>query len=264
LKKGGFSSLPVMDKKTKEYIGVIDYLDIAKHILDVAPLTEELNSGDKKALEMAERAIGFGVVEKVMNKSGIDPFVPISIKNNLSIVLNYFVKGVHRVPIMNHEEKVSIILSQSLLVSHIADNWGYFKKEFDKTLKELSIGQEKPTTINQNEETQNVIKIISEKGLTAVPIVDDNGVLVGNFSASDLKNFHSNSYKLPVMKMSSPEPTFIHQDSKFADVVQLMGKGDKKHKRYHRVWVCDDNKIPVGVVSMTDIMHLALNFSESE
>jgi len=90
-----------------------------------------------------------------------------------------------------------------------------------------------------------------------MPLVGNNGDLVGCFSASDLRLFPLREWThlflgvenfLRVRHPASLRPVIVGETSTFSEVLELMVKN-----KVHRVFVVDDAKKPVGVVSTTDV-----------
>ena len=100
----------------------------------------------------------------------------------------------------------------------------------------------------------------------AIAIVDKDGRIISNLSASDLRGLHRgniDSLLLPVyefLETNSRErnggllPDQLRTakpDTPLDEIVQMI-----LDSRIHRVWITNDNDEPVGVVSITDILCL--------
>ena len=74
--------------------------------------------------------------------------------------------------------------------------------------------------------------------LYAVPIVYNDGKLVGNFSATDLKHMYRN--ESPCLNMTVYSPSSIYYQGLFKDYTTL---GMVLKHFNHRVWLVDEGKI---------------------
>jgi CBS domain-containing protein len=122
--------------------------------------------------------------------------------------------------------------------------------------------------------TETVVKtfeVMVSKGTTAVALVDDNGCITQNFSVSDIKIFFDGMSSmdllhLPVedymqMKESIKETkerkdtrapiSVCHQDDDVHSVLHKLVKTG-----FHRVWVVDVDKKPLGILSLTDVFRM--------
>jgi len=175
--------------------------------------------------------------------------------------------GVHRVPVFNDQNNLCGILSQSDYTIFLANRKNDPQLSFalDSTVEELGYQSELLSTGAQ-ESVYDVLSMMKTNGLSAMPLVGNNGDLVGCFSASDLRLFPLNEWGhlflgvenfLRVRHPASLQPVFIGVTSTFSEVVDLMVK-----KKVHRVFVVDDAKKLIGVVSTTDVtrwLNLLLN-----
>ena len=103
-------------------------------------------------------------------------------------------------------------------------------------------------------------KLLTCGKVGALGIVDTNGELVGTLSASDVRGMQEQDLPqlfLPVMTflrkrgINNRKPIFVGIESTLEEVIKEMLDG-----RVHRVWICSDDKKPIGVVTMTDIVRL--------
>jgi predicted transcriptional regulator len=103
-------------------------------------------------------------------------------------------------------------------------------------------------------------------------VVDDDGKLVGNISASDLKRAHlvpvgslgKDLYqpiktflnirgdlhdRVTMGGLPKYEPISVNLDNKFGEIAQLVTE-----KKVHRVYVVDEDKKPLCVVTLRDLL----------
>lgn len=176
----------------------------------------------------------------------------------------------HRVPVVNMENNIINIVTQSDLLSFMAQNIHLISNIARKTLEECRIGLVAPQTAKSNEPTSLVVKRLHDKRITAAPVVDDEGRIIANFSLNDLKGINAENFKdllLPVKafldKRSSAEENFRCERSLHPLVVKKTDAlEDTIFKMVatgvHRLWVVDENRKPTGTVAITDLMRAFL------
>jgi CBS domain-containing protein len=132
-----------------------------------------------------------------------------------------------------------------------------------------------PRTVSPDTKLQEVASIMSLYRIPALPVVDENGVLVGNISEMDLlKNLlptmddimsgnaimemahmipnYSDSMKRKVSELMTPEPVSVSPDMHVIKATARMTS-----HRFRRIPVADKEGKLVGVMSLGDV-HKAL------
>jgi len=254
------SSLPVVSKETGEIVGVVDMLDVVSYVLFVSPDAGQLNANDLKRLEIAGRAMALEPVKSVMDFSGRDPYIAVNPNSVLTYATSLFSRGLHRMPVVNAENKVTHTLAQADIVKFIHSkdlHRGHFKAVGEKTLKELGLGVSGIFTAHRRETLYNVLQTMQKNLISAVALTEPDGKLAGNFSATDLKGLYTEKFPLLLQPVADYLEEFsprslnsfcMKADAKFADLV-----GEMVENKLHRLWIIDDDFKPVGVVSLTDV-----------
>lgn len=122
----------------------------------------------------------------------------------------------------------------------------------------------------------DTFKLMDSKGLYGIAVVDEeDGSLVGYTSASDIRlaaddegkssmDMNIMSYLAAVRQWTisgrgkAQYPIcYVHEDATVAQVVQKLVKTG-----YHRLFVVDEAKVPVGVISLFDILNFAMTKSD--
>merc|ERR1712137_863670 len=136
LSKHKIHSIPVMDKKN--CIGLLDFVDIAHFIARASPDDEELTRDLLQSLEIAGRTIALETVDNILNESQVDPFVPVFVGNNMSMVVELMASGIHRVPICDEEGALQGAISQTDLIKYLNENVKQIDKQFaQKAVEQL-------------------------------------------------------------------------------------------------------------------------------
>jgi CBS domain-containing protein len=268
LNENGIHSCPVVDENNK-CVGVIDMLAIAKHIVLMCPRED-----GEYILEVASRAISLKKIGDLIVEHGT-PFVPLDKSEPASMALEVFTGGcqIHRSPVLNHESEVIDSISQSDFIRWFHEQSDTYLKNleiWDTPLAEAGLNHSSVTTVGSDERLIDVIQKMADTNLYAVAVVDSDGKLVGNFSATDLKAICQEN--LPSFFVSVSDYLAKHSPTSLTSSGLSAGL-DTNHATlssvlnyfgqysHHRVWLVEDDK-PVGLVTHTDLMTFAKSYSE--
>lgn len=262
--KHNILSAPVLDEATNSYLGFLDVRDLCSYAVFAFENHDKVDTYRK----------GEGPLYTLVDDVTVsylarrNPFRAVQPGDSLLEVAKVLAKGVHRVPVVDPKtQQVVKIISQSSFIQ-------LFEKHLDKELREaasntieqLGFGTSPVITVPTTALAIDVFRLLDNTKRTAVGVIQENGDIIGNVSAKDLKLFISNnqSYDLltvPIMtflnrirdeNIDITAPTFCVS---LADTLcRLIGK--LKATRVHRIYVtksADDFK-PVRVVSITDII----------
>lgn len=265
-------SAPVIDSKTKQIIGFVDVLDVLAHVVRAAPNGKELAANNLKALEMAGRNLALEEVHYVVNASGRDAAVTVHAKAPLTELVQLFAKGVHRVAVTADagvDSPISAVVSQSSFVSWISPHLreGKLKELGNKSIATLSLVTGKVVGVAQDAPVISLLSTLNKSGCGAVAVVDRDGKLAGNFSAADVRGLFQEKFPSFLAEVqvylqdhapASLQPTVVRPDHTLDSVVKSIVE-----QKVHRVWVIDAEYRPIGVITLTDIVKLILNFQYS-
>jgi CBS domain-containing protein len=209
-------SLPVFDSKHEKYFGFIDMLDIVCHCFPEIKQEDSQTDidSDKLLKSMTEYTCG-----QVAGTSGRNPYYPIdentSLLTAIDLMLTY---QCHRLPVVDKMGQLTSLISQSLLVNAILSNLGKFNQIKNRTVAELNIGIKTVIGVNVNDRAIDAFKLLYDKKILGVAVVDNAGSLVGNISASDLKQIGDTHI---IARLLVPSSKFIELIPKSED--QLPG-----------------------------------------
>ena len=198
----------------------------------------------------------------------------------------------HRVPIVDKSTGRCVrILSQSALVKFLVEHLLAEKKSaalkayFNRSLPESTLGYKKPVTSCPDTATASeVFEMMDSHRLSGIAIVDseeDSGALVGNTSASDIKlavamddendgmaiadlGLNIITYLSAVRQEDPTKETkypssHVKESSTLGHAIRLLAKTG-----YHRIFVVDEFLVPVGVISVTDIVSFLAEHCKTE
>jgi len=175
-------SVPVYNPKRDQFMGFLDMLDIVTHAFASVKGLKGYNLDELlKNPSFINSKCG-----DVASISGRNPFYTVDENAPLLVAMELMAKNkVHRVPIVDSSGSLSTIITQSHVVKILSDNIDIFPFSMKK-LKELGLGTKNVYSVSENEPAIEAFKIIQSQKISAVAVVDANGTLIGNISASDL------------------------------------------------------------------------------
>lgn len=266
LAKNKILSAPVVDEKGN-CLGLVDMLDIVSSILKVAPDPVQLQENELRTLQIAGRAMAFEPVRNCVGASGRDPYIPVYEKNPSSSVVDFFAKGIHRVPILNEKNEIINSISQYSLIKLLSENLhkGKLKTMGEMTASNLGLGKNKPVTVQKEIHTVlQAFQLIQKENVSALAVIEEDGKLAGNFSATDLVGLYLE--KWPSLLLSVGEylqkhsPDSLNSICCTPETTLLNICKEMVNSKVHRLWMVDSDYHPIGVVSATDIFKIIRDF----
>ena len=292
--KNKIMGAPVWDPSTKKYCGFFDMRDMLSTVIaaDKDHEMKKLTKGYHflKWFEKSEVA-SKSDPEKVTVSSiaAKNPFLSLTEEATLKQVCDLLSRrNCHRVPIVDGESGRCVrIFSQSGLLKFLAEHLlanrttalQAIDAYFEQTLQQAGFPYKKDVVALKDTATaREVFEAMDSKGLSGIAIVDDrNGSLIGNTSASDIKltvSFDDNAHKqkmgdgtdtsilngniisyLSLMRQQGPAletrhpSSRVHETSTLGHTIRLLAATG-----YHRMFVVDEKNVPVGVMSVSDIV----------
>jgi CBS domain-containing protein len=272
MKKYAITSLPIRDSKTRRFIGIIDVLDIVTFAIT------KFATVHLQAYESYQQMESFAKTKAsvIHNISGRNQWVTIHERKPFAALVQMLSDPhTHRVGVINDRMEVVDLVSQSAVVRFFyACRAGLdepFKRFLEQKVDEWThIHHKRLYTINMNEHVYDAFRKIWDLQVSGLAVLDDNGKLVANISASDIKKCRyypiigqmvKDLYKpikdflrIPdpnasVIKKKEHVPFFVHKgDSMTAALGTLV------ENNVHRIFVVDDHQKPIAVISLCDVL----------
>jgi len=186
--------------------------------------------------------------------------------DKLEKILEAFSNGIHRALVEQKPPKEGyVIISQLDVIDfllEVEDNLGSVLDITVDKLKPLKI----PTVIHSSQSALDGFQAMKQSNIYAVGVVDENGTIVANLSAADLRGLKKENLdsltKPDFMKATNfkhKKPVTVNSEDTLYDCMNLMSK----HK-VHRVWVVDPQMHPIGVVTLTDCIRAFCKLPKEE
>jgi len=293
-------SAPVLDVRSHKYCGFLDVRDMVSFVVTISDFEEAKKQEEDEHKKLQSQMLSDTTprhdffVRSMAKHQRVDQatmyqdpkegfsckylaarnkFVPVKSTDSLFKVAELLANPkVHRVPVLNEENQLVDIISQSTMLKYIQKHVQDLEPGMSVTLEQLGMARKPVATVKSTDTALEVFRVLSMTGRSGLAIVDEDGALVANISASDMKLFIANpSFSLlqtPIIeylniirrqKLKETVPVVIvKQHHTLAKVIRkLVATG------MHRVFVVDDEHKPIGVVSLTDIMQHVVHFAAS-
>jgi len=267
--KNNILCAPVKDSTDNNYLGLIDMIDIACLVVDIATNTEKLGSDYVDFLEKEEQFKG-SVTSDVADLSKRNKLYPVTVGSNLLDAVKLMAANhVQRIPIVDREGgDILNLLTQSAVIDYISKNIDQLGPSVNKTLKELSFGKKHVISIDHNKRALDAFKLMAENRISGLAIVDSSNKLIANISARDLRSIQQDSHLFERLYYSVGEfVSHVRQanfraihpsicctlDDSFQKIIMRIAAA-----RIHRIYVVDEHRHPISVISLHDVLSKVL------
>jgi len=256
-------SAPVYDKASGKYTGFLDIRDLVSFcvfIHDSNVQAENLLDIVNFGVKMFKHAFD-GVTVTYLSRR--NPFHAVKPGSPLSEAVDILARGVRRVPVVNEQNEVVNIISQSSIVQFLQHHIAEFAPSVDKAIADLQIGSSPVMSVNKDTKAIDVFRLMDHHQRSGVAVVDEHGVIVGNTSGHDLKLF---IMRPSLAVLQQPIMQFLNQIRSLNIDIMVpvvtcairdhfpLALGKLAATRVHRVFIVDDEYHPVRVISITDVL----------
>ncbi len=115
-----------------------------------------------------------------------------------------------------------------------------------KTIRDVM--QPRPIAIRRDEALHRALELLIDNKISGLPVVDDEGRLVGVLSEKDLLRIFSEPDLQSIDSVMTHNPVSFSIDTPLVDVVDCL-----MAKHFRRVFIHDKTKL-VGLISRADLM----------
>jgi len=256
-------SAPVYDPTAKSYVGFLDLRDLVSWAVFL--FDEQENPADDEldlinaAHKLYKHALG-GITLSYLARR--NPFRAVKAGSSLSSVAAILKTGVKRVPVLNEDNRVTFIISQTSVNRFLHDNIKELKGDTSIPLRNLSIGREPVLAVLSSTPAIETFRLMDNKHISGVAVVDEKGCVIANTSSRDLKIFvkspRRSTLLLPISKFleevrrdgvaeapvvcCTPDDTLAHAMVSIATT------------NVHRIYVINAERRPIRVITLTDVM----------
>lgn len=280
MSKNNILSVPIYDRELKAYVGFVDYLDLASLVVGIVQnLSQEyypdvaissLQPEQKNKLAHgAKKQFSAKKLFDIADLSKNDPYIPILKSATLYQAIEALAKfGIHRVPIVDEEQKIDAIVSQSAVLDFLYSNLEKFATKAKKSVADMLSNRADVTevlTMPESSPAFEAFELMLKNKVSAVGIVNEDGKLVGVISATDLRIIGPHCATLALL--FDPVKDLLDQSRELntamlvrvvkattSDTLGIVIESMQDNK-VHRVFVVDEDDKPTCVLSMKDVLN---------
>jgi len=266
---------PVIDAASNKFIGVLDLRDTVKFVV------ESYASVEKKEKQLAlEYLTGSPQITSNTLRYLCQMRAFRTVKGSDSVLdaAKVFAAGSHIVGVVDDStSKLVGILSQGSLFQQVAEMWvkGPLKEEKEgaspllSALMELKYITSPVKSVSSKVTALSAFESMSKLDLSGLAVVNDEGALIHNTSATDIKlwlsassmlNMSIEAFLIEIRKASLDERYPVTMCSPKDSFVRAVKK--LQATKYHRLWIVDADKKPIGVLALTDIFKFVCKTKE--
>jgi len=269
-------SAPVWDEEANAYLGFLDILDIVALVFSAerAALNDFREEDDwEQFFRNTSHIIVTKTVGETLYKSRRNLWKEISESAPLYDLVQLMSneENHHRVAVLAADRPEVIgIVSQSRVIE-------FFHKEINTpALKDLNVissewykaltEDRELKTVNSKLDAYSGFRLLQSEQVSGLPVVNDEGELVGTISASDIKSsigsrlFQDMMLQLPAYLVTARgdfclDPIIVNERDTLGSILEKLFSF-----HIHRVFVVDHENHPTCVLSLCDIISFLLSF----
>lgn len=273
---------PVWNEKTHKYVGFFDMRDFLSAVIAASAIkgdTGEYNT--TMVREMDEKSKQDKKMEVPCTLTYLASRNPVfSCKPDASLeeICKLLSAPLCRRVLICKEKgaRSTNMISRSAIMKFLSEHVP--RQELRETLDEAGLSYRKEVVqVQDTVPARKAFELIDSKGIYALAVVDEEGTLLANTSATDIKlaamdkgraamDLDILSY-LAAVRQAAPAQggnerhpaSHVHTDSTVGHVLNLLVKTG-----YHRVFVVDEELRPIGVISQQDILRFIVEKNEKK
>jgi CBS domain-containing protein len=270
----GFLSAPVLDDRGR-YVGIVDLLDLVAFTVELfdeaklQPTEDQWKQFIEKEKVFWEAKVG-DVIKKIGRESDHPVFRGFSVLQAMEIFAR---TGVHRVAVLDEYQNVVGICTQSMIISLLSQGLDMMGAMKLMAVRELHSNLcQNVFLIKEDQKAIEGFKMMVEKRVHGVAIVDNQGAMIDTLSVRDLRGIGTNASKFRRLyeqvknfkeavrqdfaQQTPKTPITVTENDTLERVIKLMDDGN-----IHRVFevVPSNGKVkPKHVISQVDVIRFVL------
>lgn len=285
--KNNILGAPVWDSVQKKYVGFFDMRDILSAVVASVRAYQQAGGVATKAADGHSYLVGryssimVKQLENIIDEkagpkvtisylAARNPMYSCSPDTNLEVLCRVITdRRCHRMPLCDKKTGRCVnIISQSALVKFLSEKTP--PGELDETLKDSKLVYRKEVvSIVDSAPAFEAFQLLDSHRLSGIAVVDEDGKLLGNTSARDIKlaaidegktamdqdilSYLASVRQANLTKKDRYPSCHVHENVTISNVINTLAKTG-----YHRVFVVDSERRPIGVISVADIIRFAL------
>jgi 5'-AMP-activated protein kinase regulatory gamma subunit len=267
--KHNFMSVPVLQKTKNKWYGFLDLADIVKYVIDTFGFEKLGKDVDFFEMYDKEEFWKTRTVNDVMTFriAGRNPFHPVKKGYSLYFVFEMMAneKGMNRVPVLDENNNLANLITNSQMLRYVHSHMKQLGGVKDKPISQFTMPHNEVICIHEEEPAHKAFTMMINKNVGGLAVIDANGKLTENISLRDLKaiqndgrmfhrlfqtthNFLQKVRKDFGKKERPNHPIAVKNTDTLEHAIQLCVDWG-----VHRIYIIDDQKKPIGVITLHDM-----------
>jgi len=267
-------SVPVLQKTKNKWYGFVDVWDIVRDVVqEFGTSNGELlrNTDDWFKLVSAHQSFQDRTVADIMKNplTRSNPFHPFHSGYSFFSVVEALAKEpqLHRVPVITNDEerKLVTVVTQSQVLKLLHQNMDGIGSKLKTPVMKFRSYFEPVVCVHEDSVAYEAFTLMVQKKITGVGVINNEGTLTGVLSVRDIKAIMTDgrmfwrlyqTCKNFILKIKKEDTGDRPRSPLTVQAEDTLGTTIKKlvEHNIHRVFIVDDNKKPVGVVALRDIL----------
>jgi len=209
-----------------------------------------------RSLFLLENKFLHHTIADLPDRSDNNLFAAVVEEEKASRLLKLYALGVHRVGLINLQGEMTTIVSQSDLIRFLNNSKQLLGESVNKSIRELGLIKESELkVVTTDQPAIDAFRMLASMNISAAPIINSQGSLVGTLSVSDLRALRND----PLSTLLQPVRDFKElgeghinvvcgPDATLSDVLTMLAG-----TQVHRIWVTNNFNEPVSVISLTTV-----------
>lgn len=273
------TSAPVMTKQGQKFFNFVETLDIVNFVVDHFKNAGGTWTDSKNFWHLMKEEDKFAkltvddVTKWPLTRKRIDS-LPLPKNYSLLLASEFMLKetNLHRLAVVDsigHRKLISVI-TQSRVVKFLYENLSALGDRKNRTVAEFPNVLHAVSVINMHAQAYDGFLLMAKNEYTGLPVVDDNGFLVGTMSSRDVKGMATDGslfwrlYQrvwefLDRVRHDYPTGPAGPLYCKKTDTLEMVMKVIMEHN-IHRLPIVesDADKKVIGIVALRDVLRAAL------
>jgi len=262
-----FSSVPVMQKNKKKFYGFVDVFDIVKFFIEFFGAQQLKEADDFWAIVKTTEGFEKRLVNDIMvyPLSLRNPFKPVPEGYSLFYVVELLARerGLHRVPIIDRDQKLVNVVTQSQVIKYLANHMAEIGTIRNKPIIEMEGVIKSVHSIKETATAMDAFSLMVKEKVSGIAIVNDKGKITANISLKDLKGVSAEAkFFWRLLNSAKSFADSVHEESKhrkFPITVQTKNTLEDVittlvTNNVHHVYIVDDEFKPIGVMGLREVL----------
>eukprot|EP01006_Ploeotia_vitrea_P043414 TRINITY_DN66726_c7_g2_i2.p1 TRINITY_DN66726_c7_g2~~TRINITY_DN66726_c7_g2_i2.p1 ORF type:complete len:307 (-),score=43.25 TRINITY_DN66726_c7_g2_i2:309-1229(-) len=251
LRNKNILSAPVASSTSGDILGLVDVNDVV-----VAAYSTKFRE-DLGVTQDTNKHFWSFTVKELINESGRNPCSPQPLGFSLSHLIHVLSQGSSRVPVYDGEKIKLRGMASQMDIAKFLCKPEHLKLagQLEFVLLETLLDSNPPEVLTTSDPVHKFFTTMRLQGVSSMGVVDANGKLVANMSASNLRGLKDfEDLKLTAQEFLSKTgelkiPVALTRGGNVLEATKLMVQ-----HHVHRIWVLDQDGKPEGVFSLSDLM----------